>query len=135
MKEFQKLFFLTLGSFFFLLGIIGVILPIIPGIPFLLVSLVFLVRGSKKILKFLLRDKYFGKYLKKLRKDGLSKKVRNYTLILVWTTHIISVIYIENILIKTFLLSSLIMVTIILIKIKTKEYRYFNLVIERKRIE
>lgn len=125
MEEFKKLFYLSLGIFFFLLGVVGVILPIIPGIPFLLISLVFFVKGSKKILKLLLSNKHFGKHIRKMRKEGINKKLRNSTLTLIWITHSLSIFYIKVLPIKIFLLFSLIMVTIILLKLKTKELKYF----------
>lgn len=124
-KEFKKLFFLSLGIFFFLLGVIGVLLPIIPGIPFLLISLVFFVKGSKKILRLLLSNRHFGKHIRKIRKEGINKKIRNSTLTIIWLTHSFSIFYIKILPIKIFLLFSLIMVTIILLKLKTKELKYF----------
>ena len=120
MKEFKKILFLIFGIFFFLLGIAGIILPIIPGIPFFLVSLVFFVKSSKKFIRWMLNNKYIGKHLKTIRRDGISKKVKYSTISVMWTTHIISILFIKIWAVKIFLLSSLIIVTVVLTSIKGK---------------
>lgn len=121
MSEVKKSIFLILGVLFILLGFIGVLLPIIPGIPFFLIGLLFLAKGSRKFTKLLLRNQQIRKNIKKIRKEGLNKRVRNITLIGIWITHVTSIIFIKILAVKIVLFMSLIFVTAILLTMKTKQ--------------
>lgn len=121
MSEVKKSIFLILGVLFTLLGFIGVLLPIIPGIPFFLIGLLFLAKGSRKFTKLLLRNQQIRKNIKKIRKEGLNKRVRNITLIGIWITHVTSIIFIKILAVKIVLFMSLIFVTAILLTMKTKQ--------------
>ncbi|SES86979.1 hypothetical protein SAMN03080614_10153 [Anaerobranca gottschalkii DSM 13577] len=58
-----KKFYTFLGSFFVLIGIIGLFLPIFPTVPFLFLALYFYGKGSKKHYYWLMKNKYFSKYI------------------------------------------------------------------------
>ena len=121
MKELKRLVFLTLGIIFFILGFIGIVLPIIPGIPFFLIGIIFIARGSKKFLKWILKNKIMGKYIRMIRKEGISKKAKSISLATIWTTHILSIVFIKINIVRVFLGLVLLLVTWILISLKSKE--------------
>lgn len=121
MKEVKRFVFLILGITFLVLGLVGVVLPIIPGIPFFLVGLIFVARGSRKFLRLILKNKFTGKYIQMIRKEGISKKAKGITLATIWTTHLFSIIFIKVMAIKIFLVFTLLTVTWILIVLKGKE--------------
>ena len=134
MKEIKRFIFLIFGILFLILGFVGLILPIIPGIPFFLIGILFTAKGSKKFLKVIIKNKFIGKYFQSIRKNGLSKKTKGITLVTIWITHLISIIFIKIIVIKMFLLFSLFMVTWILFILKSKETIKKNTLILSKEI-
>lgn len=120
MRDVKKVIFMFGGTIFMILGLIGVLLPIISGIPFFLMGILFYAKGSKKFLKWILNHRIIGKHLISLRKEGLSKKVRDITLGTIWTTHVTSIIVVEAIAIRGFLVVMLSLVTWILFSLKIK---------------
>ena len=60
-----------------LLGFIGLLLPIVPTTPFILVSVWFFARSSKKLENWLINHKIFGKSIKDWKEKGaISKKAK-----------------------------------------------------------
>lgn len=53
-------FFITLGFFFLVVGIIGIFLPLLPTTPFLLLAAICFNQGSPKFHSWLLNHKWFG---------------------------------------------------------------------------
>lgn len=120
MKNVKKLIFLLLGTIFTIVGIIGIILPIIPGIPFLLAAILFFAKGSGTFTRRLIKNEFTGKYIRTIRKEGISKKIKMFTLFFTWITHIVSIIFIKNSTIKITLLFTLVSVTWIMLSLKSK---------------
>lgn len=54
-----------------ILGGIGLVLPVIPQIPFLILGIVFLTSGSKKIKNKLLQSNIYKKHMK----DNIEKNI------------------------------------------------------------
>lgn len=60
-----------------LLGFIGLMLPIVPTTPFILVSVWFFARSSKKLENWLINHKIFGKSIRDWKEKGaISKKAK-----------------------------------------------------------
>ena len=60
-----------------LLGFIGLLLPIVPTTPFILVSVWFFARSSKKLENWLINHKIFGKSIRDWKEKGvISKKAK-----------------------------------------------------------
>ena len=59
---------------FLLLGFIGLLLPIIPTTPFILVSVWFFTRSSKKLKNWLINHKIFGKNIRNWNEKGAISK-------------------------------------------------------------
>lgn len=71
-----KYLFVTLGSIFLGLGVIGVFVPVLPTTPFLLLSAAFYVRSSRRMYRWLLNHKIFGKFIMDFR-ESRSISLRN----------------------------------------------------------
>jgi len=71
-----KYLFVTLGSIFLGLGVIGVFVPGLPTTPFLLLSAAFYVRSSRRMYRWLLNHKIFGKFIRDFR-ESRSISLRN----------------------------------------------------------
>jgi len=62
---------------FLVLGFIGLLLPVIPTTPFILVSVWFFARSSKKLENWLVNHKIFGKSIRDWKEKGaISKKAK-----------------------------------------------------------
>lgn len=72
-----KKLYTILGSIFVLIGVVGLFLPIFPTVPFLFIALFFYGKGSKKHYYWLMKNKYFSKYILdyKRGKDNLILKI------------------------------------------------------------
>lgn len=61
-----------------ILGVIGLVLPVIPQIPFLIVGIVFLTSGSKKIKNKLLQSNLYNNHMKdNIEKNKILSKIWN----------------------------------------------------------
>lgn len=60
----KKYLYITIGSFFVLLGIIGAFLPIMPTTIFLIIATYFYARSSERLYHALIYNKYFGKLIR-----------------------------------------------------------------------
>ena len=89
----------ALGSFFLFLGIIGIIIPLLPTTPFLLLAAACYLRSSKRIYTWLMNHKIFGVIIKNYYEGkGLPLTFKIFTLLLLWITILLSIIYFVSLL-------------------------------------
>lgn len=107
-SSFRKGLFVVAGTIFLALGGLGVFLPILPTTPFLLLSAAFYYKGSERMHRWLLSNKWFGSYIKNYKEGkGISPKGKIFTLLLLWITigfsalFLVSVLAIQLILLAT----------------------------------
>ena len=60
----MKIIYIILGFLSLALGIIGIFLPILPTTPFLLLTLFFFAKGSKRLEQWFLGTSIYQKHLK-----------------------------------------------------------------------
>ena len=73
------------GSVMVVLGIIGLLLPIVPTTPFLLLAAFCYARGSARVYRWLLTNRFFGEYIRAWRdQEGVPLAVKIYALVLLW---------------------------------------------------
>ena len=110
------------GTFFLVLGIIGIFIPLLPTTPFLLLAAACYIRGSKKFYNWLIKNKWFGKYIKNYQEGrGVPLKVKIISIVVLWLTIIFStIIIVSNIIIQIILFVIAISVTLHIITIKTQ---------------
>ena len=81
----KKFFLIFAGFLFTALGVIGIFLPLLPTTPFLLLAAAAFFRSSEKYYRWLLDNKYLGKYIKNYReKRGIPSRAKITALILLW---------------------------------------------------
>ena len=108
------------GTFFLGLGILGIILPILPTTPFLLLSAACYSRGSDRLYRWLIGNRWFGKYINNYRAGkGIPVKVKISVIIMLWITISFSIVFIVTHPILRFILFIIaILVTMYLLLIK-----------------
>ena len=102
-KASQKLvraFCFVAGTVSLVLGAIGIVLPVLPTTPFLLLALACYCRSSERMTHWMLNNKYFGKYIRNYREGkGIPLKTKLLALSILWTTIVISAVFLIPILV------------------------------------
>lgn len=121
-KIIKSLYFLG-GTISLILGIIGIVLPILPTTPFLLLAAACYARSSEKFYNWLLNNRILGSYIRNyLEGKGMPKKVKIFTISMLWTTILISAFLIIQIIwVRVVLIIIAIGVTIHIILIRPKK--------------
>lgn len=119
-KAKRGLFFVS-GFASLILAILGIFLPVLPTTPFLLLSAYCFARASKKWYDWLLNHKYFGKIIRDYhQKKGVTLGIKIYALSLLWTTILLSVIFVVDLFfVDALLILIAIVVSIHITKLKT----------------
>jgi uncharacterized protein len=100
----KQTFFLLLGFLSLMLGITGVILPILPTTPFLLLTVIFFAKGSKRMHDWFIKTKLYRNHVEtfiKTKKMTLEQKVKLFITV---TTLFTIAIFIAQAMIMTILL-------------------------------
>jgi len=99
-SKLRKGLFVVAGSIFLALGCVGIVLPILPTTPFLLLSAACYYKGSERMHRWMLSNKWFGSYIKNYKEGkGLSLKAKGFTLALLWIVISYSALFVVNLLI------------------------------------
>jgi len=102
---FIKYIYIFLGLFFVAIGYIGIIIPGIPTTPFLLLSIWFFSRSSKRFESWLLNHKIFGQFISDWnRYRGIRKKSKIYAIVLILFSFSLSIFFAFSLLIDVLLL-------------------------------
>lgn len=109
------------GTFFLALGMIGVPLPFLPTTPFLLLAAACYMRGSPRMHRWMLTNRYFGAYLKNyIEGKGLPVKTKVASIATLWAVILFSALVVtESAIIRAVLLVVGTGVTIHLVTLKT----------------
>lgn len=87
--------FIIIGSISIALGVIGILLPLLPTTPFLLLGAYCYFKGSPKLYKSLLDNKYLGEYIKNFREyKSIPLKTKIYAISMLWLTIGYSILFI-----------------------------------------
>jgi uncharacterized membrane protein YbaN (DUF454 family) len=91
MSLLTKIVLNTLGTVCVGLGILGIVLPLLPATPFLLLASACFVRGSERLNRRLLGNKYLGPYITNIKeRRGMPLRAKVYTLLLLWPSILLS---------------------------------------------
>ncbi len=80
-----RYFWLFLGLILTLIGLIGIIIPGLPTTPIMILAAACFFRSSEKLYNWVIRNKYFGHYVRNFREHGgMPKKAKIYAFIFIW---------------------------------------------------
>jgi hypothetical protein len=87
MRLFIRALLVACGTLSVALGVLGMFLPVLPTTPFLLLAAVCYARGSERCYRWLLTNRWCGKYISNYRAGiGIPRKHKVLTLVLLWMT-------------------------------------------------
>lgn len=112
--------FVIAGTIFLGLGAIGIFLPVLPTTPFLLLSAACYLRGSERMHRWLLNNRWFGSYISNYREGkGISAKGKIFSISTLWIAISFSIYLIQTAHIQVLLLIIAIAVSMHLITVPT----------------
>jgi uncharacterized membrane protein YbaN (DUF454 family) len=114
---------IAIGTICVGLGVIGIFLPVLPTTPFLLAAAWCYARSSEKFYKWLISNKWFGKYIKDYREGkGIPVGVKIITITLLWLTILLSIFFVVfNMYFRIIMIVIAVLVTIHIALVKTKK--------------
>lgn len=93
----KRSIFILAGTVCLVIGAIGILLPILPTTPFLLLAAACYYKGSERMHRWLLNNKWFGNYIRNYKEGkGISLKAKTFTLSLLWITISYSAFFVTN---------------------------------------
>lgn len=109
------------GTLFVGLGVIGIFLPVLPTTPFLLLAAACYAKSSQRFYCWLLNNRWFGVYIKNYRqKKGMPLKIKIFTVVLLWLTILVSVIFaVQSLAVRIILIIIAFGVSLHILSIKT----------------
>jgi uncharacterized protein len=112
--------FVVAGSICVGLGALGIVLPGLPTTPFLLLAAACYMRGSERMHRWLINNKWFGSYIKNYHEGkGISARGKIYSITSLWIAIGISILLINVLAIQVTLVIIAIAVSIHLIRVPT----------------
>jgi uncharacterized membrane protein YbaN (DUF454 family) len=94
LRKIIRILLIIAGTISVALGIIGIFLPLLPTTPFLLLAATCYAHSSKRFLKWLLTNRWFGNYIKNYREGkGIRFKIKVIVLTLMWLTTLSSAVF------------------------------------------
>ena len=117
-----RLFWTALGTLFLGIGIIGIPLPILPTTPFLLLATACYLRGSARMHRWMMTNRYFGRQLGDYSEGrGVSRATKVAALLALWGLIGLSALSVtENLVIRLVFLAVAVAVTLHIVTLKTK---------------
>jgi uncharacterized membrane protein YbaN (DUF454 family) len=80
-----RILLVTAGTLAVGLGVLGIFLPLVPTTPFLLLAAWCYARGSERVYKRLLANRWLGPYIRNYREGrGMTMRVKVSTLLMLW---------------------------------------------------
>ena len=96
-SKLKKSLFVIGGTIFLAFGCVGIVLPILPTTPFLLLSAACYYKGSERMHRWILDNKWFGNYIRNYKEGkGLPFKTKIFTLATLWLVIVYSAFFVIN---------------------------------------
>lgn len=93
------------GFGFVALGVIGIFVPVMPTTIFLILAASCFIRSSDKFYKWLIGNRYFGKFILNYReKRGITRKSKLISIVFLWLTISISIYFVNLLWVRILLL-------------------------------
>jgi len=124
LKNMKNGLYLVVGTITLVVGIIGVFIPVLPTTPFLLLSSFCYLRSSSRMYHWLMGHKVLGPYISSyMIYKGITRKNKVVSLVFLWTTLTISMVFIGKDIVTWVLLvvGTLVSIHILMLRTLTQE--------------
>ena len=117
-----RLLWTAAGTLSLAVGVVGIILPVLPTTPFVLIAAACYLRGSKRMYDKLVKNRYFGGYLRDYMEGrGVSKRATVVSITSLWILILLSAVFATNdLIIRAVLIAVATAVTIHLLRLRTR---------------
>lgn len=120
--DMKRIIFLCLGITLLGVGAVGVVTPVLPTTPLVLAAFFCFTQSSERAEKWILNNQYFGSYIENYRtKKGVPKNVKLKSIIFLWISLIVSMIFLRQYILILILCIVGIAVTAHIFLLKTNE--------------
>lgn len=100
----KKTIYIFFGTLSLVLGVIGIFVPVLPTTPLLLLASVCYLRSSKTMYNWIINNKMLGKYIYSyMNYKAIPKTTKTGAIIFLWLTLSISILLMQSMYIKIFL--------------------------------
>jgi len=122
----MKILYIILGSISLALGTLGIFLPLLPTTPFYLLTAWLYMRGSEKMYRKVMSNKYFGTIVRDFQQDkSISLKTKIVIVSMLWGTILLSAFLAVNAWwVRVLLLAVAVGVTIHVLSFRTKKKHF-----------
>jgi len=104
-EKVKRILFIVVGTILLGIGGLGVLLPIVPTTPFLLLATACYARGSKRIHRWMLRNRVFGAFIRNyVERKGITPRQKTVTLGFLWVTMTFTIVFVvDSLILRLFL--------------------------------
>lgn len=104
-QSIKNILLIIAGSLSLALAMIGLILPVLPTTPFLILTAFCFLRSSKQMHNWLINHKVFGSYIHNyVTYRAVEKKTKVIALVFLWISLILSILLVDNLIVRLVLL-------------------------------
>jgi uncharacterized membrane protein YbaN (DUF454 family) len=114
-----KVLFVIAGFLLLALGVIGIVLPILPTTPFLLAAAFCFLRGSERLHRWILSNRFFGPRIERINNAGLTAKEKISIYLFVCAIVIPIGIFSRSLHLRIFLAVLMLVKAVVFLRIKT----------------
>ena len=117
--------YIVLGTISLVLGTLGIFLPLLPTTPFYLLTAWLYMRGSKKMYRKVMSNKYFGTIVRDFQEDkSISLKTKIVVVSMLWGSILLSAFLAVSVWwVRCLLIAIAIGVTIHVLSFRTKKIK------------
>jgi len=93
----KKTIFVFAGTLFLAIGFIGILIPILPTTPLILLAAACYLKGSERLHHWIIENKIFGEFIRNyIEGKGVKPKQKAITLTFLWTTILLTSLYLTG---------------------------------------
>ena len=132
----RKIIYILLGSISLTLGTLGIFLPLLPTTPFYLLTAWLYMRGSEKLYRKVMNNKYFGSIVRNFQEDkSIPLKTKIVVVSTLWITILLSAFLVVSVWwVRGLLLAIAVGVTIHVLSYRTTKSQYTDNEIIKKQL-
>jgi uncharacterized membrane protein YbaN (DUF454 family) len=119
----SKLLLIMAGFIFLALGAAGIVLPVLPATPFLLAASFCFLKGSARLYKWIMANRFLGPRIKRIRGAGLTAKEKLSIYLFACALITPVIVLSHSLYLRIFLVLLLVIKAIVFIRMKTAPSR------------